>query len=234
MPPNDTPPPEGTPPETPPLRVATFTLGPHQTNCYVVASGDRCWLVDAGFGAGAMARHILDRGLTAEAIVLTHAHVDHIGGVNEALATLGRPTPVWIHPDEAEWLNNPELNLSAPMGVPTTAPGPDGELTDGQILELGATTWRVFHTPGHSPGGVTLYCAGAGLALVGDALFQGATGRWDFPTSNEDDLKRSVTDVLFALPPETRVLSGHGPPTTIGDEREHNGVVRDLWGWRPA
>lgn len=216
-----------------PLRVTTFTLGPHQTNCYVLASGDRCWLIDAGFGAGAMSRHIREQGLTPEALVLTHAHVDHIGGVSEALAELDRPVPVWIHADEAQWLNEPELNLSAKMGVQTTAPGPDDTIADGQELTLGSTTWKVLHTPGHSPGSVTLYCAAADLAFVGDALFNGSTGRWDFPTSNEADLRRSVTEVLFKLPPQTHVLSGHGDPTTIGHERETNPVARDMWGWRP-
>lgn len=210
--------------------ILRFVLGPHQTNCYLVAIEARCWIIDAGFGAEALVETIRQRGWTPEALILTHAHADHIGGVREIRAAFP-DLPIHIHPDEREWLADPELNLSAPMGFPVTAPPASHMLEEGQILELVGTRWRVLHTPGHSPGGVTLHCPELGVALVGDVLFQGSTGRWDFPTSDEMDLRRSITERLFDLPDETIVLSGHGEQTTIGDEKANNPVVRDMWGW---
>ncbi|MCW5776475.1 MAG: MBL fold metallo-hydrolase [Phycisphaeraceae bacterium] len=213
-------------PEQAPV-VRAFALGPWETNCYVVSipGFHRCWIVDAGFDPGPLIDHVRREGLTPAALILTHAHLDHIDGVRETLAAFPG-TPVWIHAAEARWLNDPELNLSAFAGMPVTAPGPDLTLEDGQTLTLGATTWLVRHTPGHSPGGIALLHAPSRTAIVGDTLFAGSIGRSDFPTSDEAALHRSIRDVLYALPDETRVLPGHGPPTTVGREKRTNPFVR--------
>lgn len=212
---------------TPPISCRGFALGPFETNCYVVApegSGD-CWIVDASFGPEPMIGFVRQQGLRPAALVLTHAHVDHIAGVGAVLAAFPG-TPVWVHSAEREWLNDPMLNLSEAMGAPVTAPGPDATLEHGQKLTLAGSAWRVLHTPGHSPGGITLYSADSHVALVGDALFAGSIGRTDFPGSDFATLASSIRTHLYSLPDSTRVLPGHGPETTIGREKRSNPFVR--------
>jgi hydroxyacylglutathione hydrolase len=210
-----------------PLLIDTFTLGPWETNCYVVRVGGPhdCWIIDAGFEPGAMIARVRGLGLRPAALILTHAHLDHIAGVREVLAAFPG-TPVMIHEAEREWLVDPELNLSAAIGMPVTAPAPDALLRDGQVLELDGLSWRVLHTPGHSPGGVSLVNAEHATALVGDALFAGSVGRTDFPGSSPEVLARSIREKLYVLPDATRVLPGHGPATTIGREKATNPFVR--------
>lgn len=214
-------------PTTPPVRYRRFALGPFETNCYVVAADGSadCWIVDASFEPEPMIEHVGEAGLAPAALVLTHAHVDHIAGVSAVLAAFPG-LPVWMHPAEAAWLNSPMLNLSEAMGAPVTAPGPDAPLEHGQRISLAGTSWTILHTPGHSPGGITLHCEAAGLAIVGDALFAGSIGRTDFPGSDFDTLAASIRDRLYTMPDETRVLPGHGPETTIGREKRSNPFVR--------
>jgi hydroxyacylglutathione hydrolase len=225
----ETPSPGPTPIPTP--QIAAFTLGPYETNCFVVSvpPSDECWIVDAGFGPEPMIEYIRREVLRPRALILTHAHPDHIAGVAAVRAAFP-DLPILIHPAEADWLNNPEKNLSAAMGVPITAPGPDGTLEEGQELELAGTRWTVLHTPGHSPGGVTLHFPGdpdaPGIARGGDALFAGSIGRTDFPGSDHDTLLGAIRAKLYALPDQTRVFPGHGPETTIGREKRSNPFVR--------
>lgn len=229
--PHDVPlPPPPPPSETrePTPVVAGFSLGPYQTNCYVVSvPGDpACWIVDAGFEPGPLIEHVRSEGLTPRLLLLTHAHVDHIAGIFEVRRAFPG-LPVCVHEAESEWLTNPLLNLSQLGGFPVTAPEPDRLLRDGEQLALGRTTWQILHTPGHSPGGIALVHEASRTALVGDALFAGSIGRTDFPGSDHETLIRSIRTRLFALPPETRIYPGHGPPTTIGRERSANPFVRD-------
>ena len=224
------------PPETNPSaslpRVEGVPLGPFQTNCYLVwnpaEGGDHpeCWIVDAGYDPSPLLALIRKHGLRPTRLILTHAHADHIAEVADVFAALGEKIPVMLHPAEHRWLNDPALNLSEGMGIPITAPGPDEPLNDGDELTLGSETWKVIHTPGHSPGGVTLYHAGSKQALVGDTLFAGSIGRYDFPTSDAAALEDSIKRKLYALPNETVVYPGHGPTTTIGEEAAHNPFVR--------
>lgn len=214
------------------LEILTFTLGPFGTNCYVViapepgADGTRaCWVVDASFEPGAIIEAVRRRGLRVEAVVLTHTHVDHIAGVEEVL----RASPgagLWVHADEAAWLSEPMLNLSGAYGFDVTTREPTRTLKEGDELRLGSAAFTVLHTPGHSPGGITLHHAASRTAIVGDALFAGGVGRTDFPGSDEAQLLRSIREKLYTLPESTKVLPGHGPATTVGREKKSNPVVR--------
>jgi glyoxylase-like metal-dependent hydrolase (beta-lactamase superfamily II) len=209
--------------------IERFTLGPFETNCYLVydtrGPQSPCWVVDASFEPAQMVRKVQDLQLRPEALILTHAHVDHIAGVNEVLAAFPG-TPVWIHQAEADWLQDPMKNLSSMMGQPITAQPASRTIGAGDLLKLQSSEWTVLHTPGHSPGGITLHCAGAGVALVGDSLFAGSIGRTDFPGSSFPVLERSIREQLYRLPGETRVLPGHGPETTVQRERLSNPFVR--------
>lgn len=206
--------------------IKAFTLGPFQTNCYVVSAGTPdCWIVDASFGPGAMIEHVRRDKLIPRALLLTHAHVDHIAGVADVRRAFPE-IPVLIHAAERDWLGDPLLNLSALGGQSVTAPGPDGFLDEGETRTLGDSSWRVLHTPGHSPGGITLCCDDAGVAIVGDSLFSGSIGRTDFPGSDHATLIASIKSKLYTLPGATRVYPGHGPTTTISREATSNPFVR--------
>ncbi len=217
---------EASPTSSPP-QVESFTLGPYATNCYVVSvpGGRECWIIDASFEPQPLIRRVRSQGLTPVALILTHAHIDHIAGVRDVLAAFPR-LPVWIHREEERWLGDPELNLSAFTGMPVTAPGPDRVLNEGDLLELGSTKWRVLHTPGHSPGGITLYEPASHIAFVGDALFSGSIGRTDFPGCSFEQLASSIREKIYMLPADTRFYPGHGEPGTIGHERRTNPFVR--------
>ena len=214
---------EPTPSSDPIIRSAA--LGGYQTNCYTVESAGHLWVVDAGYEPGPLLELIRESGLTPEAIVLTHAHSDHIAGIREVLSVYPN-VPIWIAEEERDWLGEPELNLSAFLGLGVTAPEASRFLHEGDVLKLGASEWRVLHTPGHSPGGLTFVCDAANVAIVGDALFAGSIGRTDFPGSSHEVLVESIGKKLYTLPDTMRVLPGHGPETTIGREKRSNPYVR--------
>jgi hydroxyacylglutathione hydrolase len=218
----------------PACQIEAFTLGMWATNCYLVYYGDPgrpaaadCWIVDASFEPEPIAARISELSLSPRALILTHAHIDHIAGVNQLMSAFApRGCRLMIHENEEAWLTDPMLNLSMAAGMPVTARKADQLLHDGDTLSLGADTWRILHTPGHSPGSISLYSEHAGAALVGDALFAGSIGRTDFPGCDFDTLAHSIRTKLYTLPERTAVHPGHGPATTIGREKSGNPFVR--------
>lgn len=208
------------------IELTTFVDPNFGENAYVIwrSRGGRCWVVDPGLppSAGQMISHIRQHDLTPDAIVLTHGHADHIAGLPEILHA-HPDLPVYIARQEAAALTDPDENLSSGLGSPF-APGISKtlDLAPGMELSLEDTSWHVLDVSGHSPGGRALYCATAGVVIVGDALFLGSIGRTDFHHSDHDALIRNIKERLFSLPDSTRVYSGHGPVTTIGRERQTN------------
>lgn len=216
--------------------MTTDTLTIHITNdpgfmengyTVYLREGGPCWIIDPGLPpqAGEIVEHVREHSLQPSAVVLTHAHADHIAGIDEVREQLG-PLPVYLAKEEWPALADPSENLSGMMG-----PGFVTHVTDphdlpaGGTLELDGCRWELRDTSGHSPGGRTLYCEALGIAFVGDALFAGSVGRVDFPHSDGARLMRNIHEQLMTLPDETRVLSGHGPETTIGRERATNPFV---------
>jgi hydroxyacylglutathione hydrolase len=163
--------------------------------------------------------------LRPEKLILTHAHLDHIAGV-DAVSRAFPGVELLIHEAEREWLTDPDLNLSGGYGFPITCRPADRLLRDGDELTIGDETWQVMHTPGHSPGGITLYNAQRSVAFAGDTLFAGSIGRSDFPGSDFETLAHSIRTRLYTLPDATRILPGHGPETSVGREKRSNPFVR--------
>ncbi len=206
--------------------IKTFVLGDFQTNCFVVSdtASSKGWIVDCGYEPDPMLDWIEQQGIEPVAMLLTHAHSDHIAGVDRALGRLGA-MPIYIHEAEQGFCSDPMLNLSAMMGMPVSVTEPDRLLRDGETLDLGGETWRVVHTPGHSPGGVLFVHDPSNQAIVGDTLFAGSIGRIDFPSSDPEAFRRTILEVVMGLPDEMTIHPGHGPATTIGHERATNPFV---------
>lgn len=212
----------------PPLHLRCFTLGHFETNCYLLwtEGSTSCWLIDASFDPRAMIDEVQNLGLTPKHLLLTHAHCDHIAGIPEVLRAWTPKPRVSVHPAETAWLTDPVLNLSGFGGMPISTVPPDDLLSPGDSLSLNGYTFNVLHTPGHSPGGVSFYCAQANIVISGDALFAGSIGRTDFPGSDHNTLLAAIRTQLYTLPPNTKVCPGHGPPTTIAREMMSNPYVR--------
>ena len=207
-----------------PVQITPFALGDYQTNCHVVTSGDDCWVVDCGYSPEELIQYLQTNNLQPSAILLTHCHADHIAGLDQLTTAIGA-TPVLCHSSESEWNMNPMLNLSGLAGKPITVEPPTGVLTPGNPITLGDSIWQVLHAPGHSPGSICFIHEQSGQAIVGDTLFAGSIGRHDFPTSNVEDLRHSIQEVMMKLPDEMTIYPGHGPSSTIGEERRTNPFV---------
>ena len=214
---------------TDPLEVVAFETGPLQENAYLVidrASRDAA-MVDPGDDADRLIEAVEQANVRLRAIWLTHAHFDHVGAVR-ALRTRFA-VPVFLHEEDVPMFEAGPFQ-AASWGLPFDGDEvPAERFTEGQGLRLGELSFTVMHTPGHSPGHVTLH--GHGIALVGDCLFAGSIGRTDLPMASGPAMGQSLERIV-ALPPETRVLPGHGPATTVGEERRSNPYIRELLGGR--
>ncbi|MEE9295360.1 MAG: MBL fold metallo-hydrolase [Phycisphaerae bacterium] len=186
--------------------------------------GGACWIVDPGLPPQAeqILEFIGEHRLQPLAIMLTHAHADHIAGIDEVVAGAGE-LPIFLGRGEWPMLTDPDENLSSNLGMPVTVAADNiQDLTVGAVLELDSTRWVVGDVSGHSPDARSFYCAEQSIVIVGDALFAGSIGRSDFHHSDAGKLLANIRETLLTLPDDTRVLSGHGPETTIGLERAGN------------
>ena len=220
------------------MLVVGFPAGPWQTNCWVVAPGpgEECVVLDPGHGATGPLDEVLERyKLRPVAVLLSHGHVDHIWSVVPVCGAKG--VPALIHPADRSMLADPAAAMGAPPGTPILGrfdwaePDDVRELTDGETLELAGLSLRVDTTPGHTPGSVTFTMPVDGAAsefFSGDLLFAGSIGRTDLPGGSWEQMQESLARVPLALPDETVVRPGHGPDTTIGQERATNPFLLEL------
>ena len=211
------------------LNVSFFTFNAFQENTYIIANDkNQCWIIDPGMYQDdereALFDYIASKQLQPQAIINTHAHIDHIFGVQ---ATMDKyHIPFGMHQ-----LEEPVLKMAAgsatlfgfDLGQP---PVPTFYIQDGQPLTLGHDEVQVFLTPGHSPGSISFYYPQGGWVISGDVLFSGSIGRTDLPGGNFDTLITSIRTHLFTLPGATTVLSGHGPATTVSEEKLHNQFLK--------
>lgn len=204
--------------------IQSFTLGPVQTNAYVLTNKvtNEAIVIDPGMNPEPLLQAL--HGLNVRAVLLTHAHFDHIGGVD--LVREAHQCPVYIHEHEAEWLTTPELNGStrwSQVCLPMSMKPAEHVLRGGETLTIMSCVFQVIHTPGHSPGSVS-FLHGSHL-FAGDVLFRESIGRTDLRGGSLKTLLQSIREKLFPLGDDVHVYPGHGSKTTIGHEKQHNPFI---------
>ncbi|MEU6808801.1 MBL fold metallo-hydrolase [Streptomyces sp. NPDC046831] len=221
------------------MLIAGFPAGAWGTNCYLVApaAGEECVIIDPGHQAAqGVEDAVRKHRLKPVAVVLTHGHIDHVASVVPVCGAHG--VPAWIHPADRYMMSDPEKALGRSIGMPLmgelTVGEPDDvqELADGAGLELAGLEFSVAHAPGHTKGSVTFRMPESAdvpsVLFSGDLLFAGSVGRTDLPGGDMAEMLDSLARVCLPLDDSTVVLSGHGPQTTIGQERATNPYLRQV------
>ncbi len=210
------------------LHILTVVSVPFEENAYVVyrEGGGQCLVIDPGLEPDRILRKMDEKRLTPAAILNTHGHSDHIAG-NEALKRRWPHCPLVIGEAEAQKLADPQQNLSAMFGFSLVSPPPEVKVRDGQVYSAAGLEVRVLAIPGHSAGHVIYVIDDRDppVAFVGDVIFSGGIGRTDFPDGDFQALAEGIRQKLYRLPDDTELFPGHGPPTTVGQEKEHNPFV---------
>ena len=203
--------------------IKTLAVGPIQANCFILGCEEtlEAVVIDPADETDRILSALAESSLTAKFIINTHGHFDHVSANKRLNEVTG--APILIHSLDAPMLNQLSNSAAAWGLAADNSPKPDRELKDGDEVKFGTITLKVIHTPGHTPGGISLYTAD--IVFVGDTLFAGSVGRTDFPGGSFEVLKESIRHKLFVLGDKTKVFAGHGPPTTIGEERRSNPFV---------
>ncbi|MBI5528047.1 MAG: MBL fold metallo-hydrolase [Deltaproteobacteria bacterium] len=197
-------------------------VGPLQTNCYIAGdeASKEAAVIDPGGDADRILAVLKKHGLKCTAIVITHAHFDHVGACAEIKEKTGAPVVTHVlEKDALPMQGRMAMFFGAVMKDP---PPPDRTVEEGDTIKVGSIEMKVIHTPGHSAGGICLAIEAEKTVIVGDTLFADSIGRTDFPGGSYDDLIGGVREKIFPLGDDWKVYPGHGPATTIGHERRHN------------
>jgi hydroxyacylglutathione hydrolase len=200
----------------------TFPVGPLQCNCTIVGdeSTHEAMVIDPGDNIPQILALLAKHGLTLKQIVVTHAHIDHVGGAVKLKKATG--APVLLNENDLPLLKMMDVQADWLGIAPPEVTPPDVSAEDGMVLGIANHAAQVLHTPGHTQGSICLYFAPEQLLIAGDTLFAGSIGRTDLPGGDGKQILRSIHDRVLILPDETRVIPGHGRGTTIGLERESN------------
>ena len=204
----------------------TFPVGPLQCNCTILGDEQtgEAIVIDPGEEVGRIQKRLAAHGLRLKQILVTHGHIDHVGGALKLKRLTG--APIYLNEGDLEQLALMQEQATwLCVETPETAP-PDESLVDGMTVGLAACPAQVLHTPGHTQGSVSLHFAPLKLLVAGDTLFAGSIGRTDLPGGNYEQIIDSIHTRLLALPDETKVVPGHGPASTIGAERRSNPFLR--------
>lgn len=206
------------------LQLQTMVLGAIGTNCYLLVNKEskEMILIDPADRAEKIIRHISEHQLKPVGILLTHGHFDHVLAAEYIAGHY--QIPICAGSEEEELLQDVNLNASTQFGHPTSVKA-DRFFTDKESFTMAGFDFQVYHTPGHTKGGVCYYIAGEGVLFSGDTLFYESVGRSDFPTGSTSVLVRSIRNLLEVLPDDTSVYPGHGQETTIGHEKQHNPFI---------
>ncbi|HEX4068399.1 MAG TPA: MBL fold metallo-hydrolase [Acidobacteriaceae bacterium] len=206
--------------------LTTFPVGPLQCNCTIVgdeASGE-AMVVDPGDNVPQILSFLANNKLTLKQIAVTHGHIDHVGGAARLKKATG--APVLLNQNDLPLLEMMDEQAGW-LGVPTPeVEAPDASADEGMMAGIAGHTAQILHTPGHTQGSICLHFAPEKLLLAGDTLFAGSIGRTDLPGGDGRQILRSLHERVLALPDETRVIPGHGPATTIGEERASNPFLK--------
>ncbi|SDN41549.1 MBL fold metallo-hydrolase [Alkalicoccus daliensis] len=205
-------------------------LGALQTNSFILWKDQKAIVIDPAGEAEKLAARLEELQVEVEAILLTHAHFDHIGALEKVRKRWN--CPVYLHEEEKDWLGDEKLNGSGLFpGIEKVSCSPaDYHWEKEGVKQIGSFQFELLETPGHSPGSVTYYFSEEKTAFSGDVLFRGGVGRTDLPGGNHDVLLTSIHEKLLELPEETLILNGHGPETTIMAEKETNPFINGF-GW---
>jgi glyoxylase-like metal-dependent hydrolase (beta-lactamase superfamily II) len=203
--------------------IKKLAVGPIMANCFVVGCNAtrEAAVIDPGDEANRILLALAEAKLTVKQIINTHGHFDHVGANKRMKAATG--APILIHALDAPMLSMLSRSAAAWGMSAEDSPRPDRFVEEGDILDVGSIRFQVIHTPGHTPGGISLLADGC--LFVGDTLFAGSVGRTDFPGGDFETLKSSIQKKLFVLDDDVQVFTGHGPETTIGEEKRHNPFV---------
>ena len=204
--------------------IEQLPLGPIQANCFIVACEEtkEAVVIDPGDEADKILMALAKKALKVKKIINTHGHFDHVGANRRLKEVTG--AKLMIHSQDVPLLSQSAASAKAWGMRADNSPAPDKTLEDGDIITFGNLSLTVIHTPGHSPGGISLY--GQGAVFVGDTLFRGSVGRTDFPGGDFDTLIKSIQQKIFGLPEDTKVYPGHMGPTTVGTEKRNNPFCR--------
>jgi glyoxylase-like metal-dependent hydrolase (beta-lactamase superfamily II) len=202
------------------MKIVKLSVGPLMANCFILGCQDtgNAAVIDPGGDVDRILTALAKERLTVTAIINTHGHFDHVSGNRSLKNTTG--ADIMIHPEDAPMLTQLSRSAGAFGLSAEDSPAPDRLLNGGDHVQVGRIDLSVLHTPGHTPGGISLFTPGH--VFVGDALFAGSIGRTDFPGGNHDTLIRSIRTQLFGLDEDVVVYTGHGPETTIGQEKRFN------------
>ncbi|MFH1201329.1 MAG: MBL fold metallo-hydrolase [Candidatus Omnitrophota bacterium] len=201
------------------MKLKTLVVGPIETNCYILSdeASHEAIIIDPGADSNAIRDYLKRNHLKPKFIVNTHGHIDHIGV--DAQFNL----PVYIHKSDRDYLDNDDKNLSNFLGIKGSAPIEIKTLEDHDTVAIANIKLEVIHTPGHTPGGISLRVDN--MVFTGDALFCSGIGRTDLPGASESQLIESIKNRLLVLPDDTVIFPGHGPSSTIGQEKKSNPLL---------